>query len=423
MITRSSSRSGKMESDVAAALQSIRQEMSAMNRSLDSLHEQVGVIKTELDTIKELKTALEFTDAKVTDVENSVSNIQKNINEQNDCIDKIEIKTNKIQSENVFLKEKLLQLETYDRRENLRFSGIQEEANESHKQTKSKIIELFSNTMEIKDSKFIKLQRCHRLGVKSSKHATSRDIIVRFAFFPDREEVWEHRQKLSGTNITMSEDFTAEIESRRVQLYPILRAAREKNHKCKLVVDKLIIDGRKYTLQTLDSLPDDIHPKTLHEKQTEKAVLFYGGYSIFSNFYKANFEIDKKVYNCCEQFFQCQKAVSAGEHEVALKIMSTEDPREQYRLGKNVNKDDKTWNKEKARKVMEMATKAKFDQNEPLKHELLKTGNKLLVQCNQYDKIWANGLNIHSEDADNIKKWEGENVTGVILTSIRDNLK
>ena len=81
--------------------------------------------------------------------------------------------------------------------------------------------------------------------------------------------------------------------------------------------------------------------------------------------------------------------------------MSTEDPREQYRLGKNVNKDDKTWNKEKARKVMEMATKAKFDQNEPLKHELLKTGNKLLVQCNQYDKIWANGLNIHSEDADN----------------------
>ena len=84
----------------------------------------------------------------------------------------------------------------------------------------------------------------------------------------------------------MSEDFPAEIESRRVQLYPLLKAAREKNHKCKLLVDKLIIDGRKYTLQTLDSLPDGIHPKTLHGKQTEKALLFYGGYSIFSNFYK-----------------------------------------------------------------------------------------------------------------------------------------
>ena len=425
MLTRSSSRSEKMGSEISDTLHSIQQEMAMMKRSLNSLHTEVTSLKTELETIKDLKVSLEFTDKKVTEVETNVSHLQKVTKEQGEYLVQLESRLSKNQLENLECKEKQLQQESYNRRENLKFSGIQEEGKESYSQTVNKIVELFSQTLKIKDAHLIRFQRCHRLGIKPKKMSTPRDIIVRFVFFQDREKIWENRQLLAGTNIIMSEDFPSEIESRRTQLYPILKVARKNGYKCKLVVDKLIINGQRYrpTYQTVDRLPADIHPKNQHQKITEKAALFYGGYSTFSSFNKVNIKIDGKMYNSCEQFYQYQKANNAGNEEIASKILTSDDPREQYQLGKKVIIDNENWDTTKAKGWMEKAIKAKFNQNEPLKHELLNTGNKILVQCNQYEKLWSCGLAITSGDVEDSGKWPGENVIGTVLMEVRESLK
>ena len=51
--------------------------------------------------------------------------------------------------------------------------------------TINKIRELWKNKLEITDAETIQVQRCHRFGPQIANRP--RDIIVRFALFPDRD--------------------------------------------------------------------------------------------------------------------------------------------------------------------------------------------------------------------------------------------
>ena len=156
----------------------------------------------------------------------------------------------------------------------MKFTGIPEEKDESNEQLITKVRNIFSNDLGITDSKKILFQRCHRLGKKLDGQSTPRDIIARFVYFPDREKVWEQRSKLKGTNIVMNEDFPDEILQRRSQLYKVFKLAREKHFKVKMVADFLIINGTRYTVDSMDKLPPEIHPKAEAERYTDNSVCF-----------------------------------------------------------------------------------------------------------------------------------------------------
>ncbi len=70
----------------------------------------------------------------------------------------------------------------------------------------------------------VKLERSHRVGKKVDGKA--RTIIAKFSFFEDREDIWQHRSSLKGSNIWLREDFPIEYENRHRQLQPIVNAAR-----------------------------------------------------------------------------------------------------------------------------------------------------------------------------------------------------
>ena len=87
-----------------------------------------------------------------------------------------------------WLKEQILAQDTYTRRENLIFEGIPEDPDESNKQTVVKICNIFTDQLEIQNAKDLLFQRCHRMGPRSLTNSSKpREIIVRFAFFPDRK--------------------------------------------------------------------------------------------------------------------------------------------------------------------------------------------------------------------------------------------
>ena len=81
-----------------------------------------------------------------------------------------------------------------------------------------------------------------------SKENGSRDVIVHFLLFSNREKVWAQRFKLNGKNLVIKEDFPPTVEQARSRLYPICKAARANNSKASLVANYLLIDGRQYTM-------------------------------------------------------------------------------------------------------------------------------------------------------------------------------
>ena len=344
--------------------------------------------------------------------------LKTTVDSKNDEVASIKSQYDKISQDNDILNEKILKVDVYNRRESLIYSGLLEDDGETYRDTNHKFL---SNQLHISNAEDMRLQRYHRLGKKFKQK--SRDIIVKFAFFPDREEVWSKRFDLKGTQISMSEDYPPEIDQRRAKLYPIFKLAKQKKYKPKLIADKLIIKGKLYTVDSLDSLPSELKLKNLAESTTDGALLFYGNGSNFSNFSKATFTVNNVKYESSEQYFQHQKAIRSGNRDIAAQILQTKDAKESYLLGKNITHNLQLWNDKIAKEIIEIGLRAKFEQNPPLLQELMDTGNKVLIHCNPHDKKWSNGLGMTDKDAADPSKWKGENKLGIILCAIRDSKK
>ena len=418
------SKIGKMAGNevILKKLESIQTEITTMKASIGTLHTQFTQIHEELTIIKDLKQSIEHTEEDVREVQNNVSLLQDTIQMQAARIKEQDEKIESNRHENMLLKERQLAQDTYSRRENLKFEGIPEESNEKNDQTITRIRNLFRAEFGIEEASDMKFQRCHRMGYKLDR-SKPRDVIVRFVLYPDREKVWKSRSKLKNTEIIMKEDFPEEIEFRRSKLYQIHKNARAQHYKTKMVADKLIINGTKYTISSLDKLPSKLHPKAYAERHTDDSVLFYGSHSVFSNFYSVEFTVDGQIYNSTEQYYQMRRAELSGDKGIFTKIKQSLDPKEQYYFGKKLSLDDQIWNNNIAVQVMEKATREKFRQNTSLKQQLINTGEKSIIQCNPHDLFWANGLKMTDQKAEDCTKWKGQNNLGKVLCNIRDSFK
>ncbi len=56
-------------------------------------------------------------------------------------------------------------------------------------------------------------------------------------------------------------------------------------------------------------------------------VFFWGG--IYSQWFKAAFNVQGTEYNCAEQYMMHQKALLFGDYETAKEIMATKNPKTQ----------------------------------------------------------------------------------------------
>ena len=282
-------KSGKSQSEmveetvVLENLKGLQDQMAVLNSSIVSLTGEVSRMRCEIDHFSDLKDSLEFTQSKLADTQNEMKIMKATMDVQADCFDEINKKMQATKTENTILKEKLLYLDTYIRRANLKFSGIPEDKKESNKDCKRKLLDVIKDKLGI-ESNQIQFQRCHRLGLKTQKSGKSREIIARFLRFGDRQEVWFNRNKLKNTNIVIQEDFPFEIEERRSKLYPSFKAARKANKQASLIGDKLYIEGRRYTADTLNEIPADFQPSNLAVRENDHMLLFMDVtlFSVFS---------------------------------------------------------------------------------------------------------------------------------------------
>ena len=325
-------------------------------------------------------------------------------------------------NENKKRDEHLVRNETYSRRDNLIFRGYTVTNNDPEK-CEEKVRNIIK-VMGIPHSQNIPFVRCHYMN-------DQKQMIVRFQQFSDRERVWVNRYKLKQTSFYVAEDFPSVIASQRRQLFPVYKAAKDLpmyHRKVSMRGEKLILDGKQYTSQTVCNVPAQIHPAKLAQGTNNDALVFGGSTSAhygLSNFYQMNkkFVYEHIAYSSSEQAFQHKKARVANDLNMQREIMFNADPVTQKLLGqeiKGLNKED--WNNRK-RHIMKDILVSKFTQDPGLRELLLQTGTKKLAEANARDNYFAIGMPLtHPEVLDSTKWSENGNQLGEILMELRVEL-
>ena len=154
----------------------------------------------------------------------------------------------------------------------------------------------------------------------------------------------------------------------------------------------------------------------------EEFTFFWHG--PFSQWYMRDFIVKDVTYNCAEQYMMAHKARLFGDDDMYAQIMTSSNPKDQKRLGRQVrNYREEIWGTYDgyARITVRDANMAKFTQHTDLRAKLLGTTGTL-VEASPYDKIWGIGLREDGPRALNRYTWLGTNWLGYILTEVRTRI-
>lgn len=324
--------------------------------------------------------------------------------------------------ENKELRDRIVYLESQSRRNNLRFTGLEEKPSETWLDCENKVQEVLSS-LGISDAQ---IERAHRLGTNSDKRSSPRLIICKFLTFKDRERtIQAARQRDSASKlpkgVRILEDFPPEIDARRRHLIPYMVAARNANARARISYDKLVIEGHTYTVDLINEIPKEYHP--VHTKEVSDSVIaFYTAKSPLSNFYPSKFSEASIVFQSVEHYISYKKAMFFNDTRLAEEILKTEDPLKAKLLGKKVrNFNAKEWSQQQCL-IMREGLSCKFSQNMALKDELAATRNMTLVEANPHDKFWGAGISIYDDKLQDPTSYPGKNMLGKLLAELRASL-
>lgn len=370
---------------------------------------------------------------KISDIENIVTLLKNSCTsneKQHDIVRSALVKTEKeirvVKEQCSEAKKRIIKNECHSRRNNLRFENVAEFRNETDQDCYHTVRSLLGH-MGLNPQ--IPISRCHRMGPFRGSRKP-RPIIVCFQWYWDREDVLANKFYLKGTNVYVTEDFAPEVERNRKLLMPAVTAAHRsrayRQGDVSLTKDTLIVKGRRYTVNNMEQIPNDINPIHKSQKSSDNAIAFFGAQSPLSNHHPAPFNFQGQRYSCSEQFLMATKAKMFEEEELAVKILATENPVEQKSLGKRVERSPKfdlqTW-QETGPPMMEKALLAKFEQNPRLKRALEATRGKIILEANPSDAFWGVGMSLRDRNLLVESAWiHSDNKMGLILQSVRDKL-
>ena len=246
----------KMENEMVALKQELKQDILAVRNELDDLRKSIDSTWVEIDILKNENKYLK----------NQVASTAS--------------KNAKLNEEVSALKDHVIRQEDYSRRENLRFYNMPENQGESIEQCITKVNKVIT-ALGLSSSE-ISFHAIHRIGKRDNlsssssshtDHATAnghpqrsrpRPILVRFVSRMDADAVWGRRKELlnspSLSSIFIDKDFSAETAKIRRKLRAAHKKAKELNiARVSIKGNKLLVNSSSYTV---DNIPDYLLPPT-----------------------------------------------------------------------------------------------------------------------------------------------------------------
>ena len=180
-----------------------------------------------------------------------------------------------------------------------------------------KYVECLNDKFAIKTNK-ADLDKIHRFG--RSIGGKPRPMIVKYVTHRARDEVLYAARNLKNKppHLYINEDLPAEIKSQRAVIRAVSIQARAAGARTvKLQGDRVIIDNRTYTYETINTVPDIYSLESARTvKVSQDTTAFYSRFSYLSNFYQAYFWNDGIQYNSVEQMYQRRKLEAAGRDDL-----------------------------------------------------------------------------------------------------------
>ncbi|MEU7740083.1 NADAR family protein [Nonomuraea sp. NPDC049158] len=187
-----------------------------------------------------------------------------------------------------------------------------------------------------------------------------------------------------------------------------------------------------------DELPRTALPQTVAEAiaaeqagQVLRYLFFWGhrpardggvGSGCLSQWWPVTFSEDGHTFASAEHYMMAHKAWLFDDHQTAAEILAAEHPGEAKTLGRAVRDfEEDVWNAHRF-DIVVRGNLAKFAQHPDLADFLLGTRNRVLVEASPRDRIWGIGLTADDERAASPATWQGLNLLGFGLMSVRDAL-
>ena len=274
-----------------------------------------------------------------------------------------------------------------------------------------------------------KLEKASNLQIEDTERVgkynpnKGRPIAVNFIRKSDAETILRNKKKLAK-GVFVDRYYSLETEHERKRLRPILTAARrleEYRGKCKMDGTDLIIKGKRYNMNNLSELPQNLNLQAVSCRQNADYYGFFGEFNPLSNFHPAKFTHEGVEYSNSEQFIQATKARFCEDKQSLNQILITESPYKCKDLGRNVKNCNITdWNAN-AQTLCFPGLLSKFEQNPGLAAFLKSTGRKTLLEC-CWDEVWGNGKPLSDPECIDRTKFTNQGILGTMLEEIRSIL-
>ena len=218
------------------------EKLDVIELQLNEVHAKVANIE---ETVSRLESEVQALKTRTAKLEKNVEELEEGFKYNEEDVRDLQCDNKRLEHEVYDLKKQLLYMETYSRRENLKFFGVPENTECT---TKEVIYQFLEENQKIDQPREkIEFQRIHRLGKPNS--SKPRPIIARFLRYSDRELVMDNARKhLKGHKVFhVFEDIPKDLYELRKQQMKKLKEAREKGHRAffsKANLDKLFVNGQ-----------------------------------------------------------------------------------------------------------------------------------------------------------------------------------
>lgn len=398
-----------------------------LNQKIDSFKNLDNVVTGHTQQIQNIQEDCIERDKRLERLEKTVKDQQDIINKlKKQTVDKKDPDFKQIQDETKELREERLGREIDKRGCNLIMEGIRMAEGECGEALLKKVLDVFTSIMGLHNPR---IGRLKRLG-----EGQAPPIHIQFENREERDRIWAEKARLKNQEevqgrkiIWLKQDVPKPVRDRITAAIPIVRVAL-RSGKYKNVGNhygNIILDGKFYRFDKLDSLPFDLRPAVIARKENDDAYVFFGRASPLSNHFPARIKIEGNTFDHIEQFLAYKRARYAGENEKSREILRLEDPVQCkiYLNGMKQRADHRNWIQTIPEAILP-ALKAKVRQHQVVRDTLMGTNNKSIGEAAKYDSVWGIGMALDNPDVLNKGKWPKEgNIMGKAWEKARETIK
>ena len=233
----------KLHEELSYLRAEMKVELDKLNGKFKQLETSVENVWATIDDMKEesaaLKAVKSLQEKEIQSLQQELTNVSKDLVKT-----KAELKEER---------EKIIELEDYTRRENLKFNNIPEAREKDQNLTPKQLIcDILQKEMNLDPSK-IRFQAVHRIG--KQKENKNRPVIARFVCREDRDLVFSRKKALQESkrfkDAYVTADYARAIQVERRKLIKAMYAARGKGYEAKVVGRWLHIGEEEYNSENI----------------------------------------------------------------------------------------------------------------------------------------------------------------------------